>query len=279
VGFGRLADRPWASSANQPAVFGCVLDINASVKGARFVRFCDAFQHSADHRLKMCRDFCKARSRNERHYQAWARSALRVRRSTVPKLTVITRKAYGGAYLRHVQQAHSHRRELCVAHRRNAVMGAEGAVNIVYKVNWTARPRRSANPCAKRRSPSFRERFANPYVAGRARGYIRCRDRAFRDARELTNRASFPRKQARHQSQKEARQYPAVRSRYIYRDGASQRVALPATWTSYETVHVYAESTNIDFLDRSRIIKTCQRDVKTLCCSSRSEGGLKRWPC
>ncbi len=169
VGFARLDGHPVGVVANQPAIMAGALDIDASVKGARFVRFCDAFNLPLvvfedvpgflpgtqqelggiiRHGAKLLYAFCEA---------------------TVPKLTVITRKAYGGAYC-----------VMCSKHIRAdynaawptaevAVMGPEGAVNIIFRRQLEA----AEDPAARRAElvADYTDRFANPYVAA-GRGYL-----------------------------------------------------------------------------------------------------------
>jgi propionyl-CoA carboxylase beta subunit len=160
VGFARLGGRSVGVIANQPAVMAGVLDINASAKGARFIRFCDAFniplvtfedvpgflpgvaqEHGGiiKHGAKLLYAYCEA---------------------TVPKLTVITRKAYGGAYdvmsSRHVRGDYN----VAWPTAEIAVMGPKGAVEILYKDEAT-----------EEREAEYREKFAHPYLAA-ARGYV-----------------------------------------------------------------------------------------------------------
>jgi propionyl-CoA carboxylase beta chain len=160
VGFARLGGRPVGVVANQPAVLAGVLDLNASVKGARFIRLCDAFnvplvtfedvpgflpgvaqEHGGiiKHGAKLLYAYCEA---------------------TVPKLTVITRKAYGGAY--DVMSSKHIRGDYNVAWptAEIAVMGPKGAVEILDKGEAT-----------DQREAEYRERFAHPYLAA-ARGFL-----------------------------------------------------------------------------------------------------------
>jgi acetyl-CoA carboxylase carboxyltransferase component len=169
VGFARLNGHSVGVVANQPNVLAGALDIDASDKAARFIRFCDAFnipivsfvdvpgflpgltqEHGGiiRHGAKMIYAYCEA---------------------TVPKLTVVTRKAYGGAYI-----------VMCSKHLRSdvnlawptteiAVMGPDGAVNIVFKDEIA----KAADPAARRKEleAEYREKFANPYVAAE-RGFV-----------------------------------------------------------------------------------------------------------
>ena len=163
VGFARMDGAPVGLVANQPAVMAGVLDIDASVKAARFVRFCDAFniplitfvdvpgfmpgvaqEHGGiiRHGAKLIYAYCEA---------------------TVPKLTVITRKAYGGAYI--VMSSKQIRGDLNVAWptAEIAVMGPEGAVNIIFRSELE----QAADPDALRSQmiADYREKFASPYQA------------------------------------------------------------------------------------------------------------------
>ena len=169
VGFARLGGRPVGVVANQPAVLAGVLDIESSKKGARFIRFCDAFniplltfedvpgflpgtdqewRGIIDNGAKLLYAYCEA---------------------TVPKLTVITRKAYGGAY--DVMSSKHIRGDYNIAWptAELAVMGASGAVNIIFR-----REIKAAKDQEKRRKElvdEYNEKFANPYVAAEL-GYI-----------------------------------------------------------------------------------------------------------
>jgi propionyl-CoA carboxylase beta chain len=169
IGFGRLGGRPVGIVANQPASLAGCLDISASLKAARFVRFCDCFNIPLvtfvdvpgflpgtaqefggiiKHGAKLLYAYCEA---------------------TVPKLTVIARKAYGGAY--DVMSSKHIRGDVNFAYptAEIAVMGPEGAVNILYKREMDA----AKDPAALRQEKTreYREKFANPYIAAE-RGYV-----------------------------------------------------------------------------------------------------------
>jgi len=169
VGYGRLNGRPIGVVAQQPGVLAGVLDINSSVKAARFVRFCDCFniplltfvdvpgflpgvgqEHGGiiRHGAKLLYAYCEA---------------------TVPKLTVITRKAYGGAY--DVMSSKHIRGDVNFAWptAEIAVMGVEGAVNIIFRDQIAKAEDADATRAELTRE--YRERFANPYSAA-ARGYV-----------------------------------------------------------------------------------------------------------
>ncbi len=169
IGFARLGGRTVGVVANQPLILAGVVDIKASIKGARFVRFCDCFniplvtfedvpgfmpgvnqEHDGIimHGAKLVYAYCEA---------------------TVPKLTVITRKSYGGAYI--VMSCKQIRGDYNVAWPSSeiAVMGPDGAVNIIYKKEIAE----SKDPAAKRQEliQLYRDKFSNPYIAA-SRGYI-----------------------------------------------------------------------------------------------------------
>ena len=171
VGFARLDGRPVGIVANQPANLAGVLDINASVKGARFVRFCDAFNIP----LITFEDVPGFLPGTQQEWggiiKHGAKLLFAFAEATVPKITVITRKAYGGAYC--VMSSKHIRTDMNFAwpSAEIAVMGPEGAVNIVYKreIEKAAESERDALRAEK--VEEFRERFANPYVAAE-RGYI-----------------------------------------------------------------------------------------------------------
>ncbi|MGH9728238.1 MAG: acyl-CoA carboxylase subunit beta, partial [Candidatus Acidiferrales bacterium] len=171
VGFARLDGRPVGIVANQPAFLAGVLDINASVKGARFVRFCDAFNIP----LITFQDVPGFLPGTQQEFggiiKHGAKLLFAYAEATVPKITVITRKAYGGAYC--VMSSKHIRTDINFAWptAEIAVMGPEGAVNIVYKREIERAPESERENLRREKIAEFRERFANPYVAAE-RGYI-----------------------------------------------------------------------------------------------------------
>ena len=171
IGFARLDGRPVGVVANQPAVLSGVLDINASVKGARFVRFCDAFNIP----LITFEDVPGFLPGTEQEFGGIIRHGAKLlyafAEATVPKLTVITRKAYGGAYC--VMSSKHIRTDANFAWptAEIAVMGPEGAVNIVYKRELDRAPEAERERLRQEKIAEFRARFANPYIAAE-RGYI-----------------------------------------------------------------------------------------------------------
>jgi propionyl-CoA carboxylase beta chain len=169
VGFARMNGRPVGIVANQPAVLAGVLDIDASVKAARFVRFCDAFNVPL-------LTFVDVPGFLPGTDQEWngiivhgAKLLYAFAEATVPKVTVITRKAYGGAY--DVMASKHIRADVNFAFptAEIAVMGPEGAVNIVFRKELVA----AADPAAERARliEEYREKFANPYKAAEL-GYV-----------------------------------------------------------------------------------------------------------
>src|SRR5213083_1879943 len=169
VGFARLGGRPVGIVANQPAYLAGTLDINASVKGARFVRFCDAFNIP----LVTFEDVPGFLPGTVQEYGGIIRHGAKLlfafAEATVPKVTIITRKAYGGAYC--VMSSETMRTDFNYAWptAELAVMGPEGAVNILHKRELDA----AKDPATARaeKVAEFREKFANPYIAA-ARGFL-----------------------------------------------------------------------------------------------------------
>jgi len=169
VGFARFAGQSVGIVANQPAVLAGCLDIDASVKGARFVRFCDAFNIP----LVTFEDVPGFLPGTAQEFGGIIRHGAKLlyafAEATVPKITVITRKAYGGAYC--VMSSKHIRTDLNFAYptAEIAVMGPEGAVNILHRRELA----RADDPDRLRREKveEFREKFANPYVAA-DRGFV-----------------------------------------------------------------------------------------------------------
>ncbi|MCC7118822.1 MAG: acyl-CoA carboxylase subunit beta [Anaerolineales bacterium] len=169
VGFARLGGHSVGIVANQPAVLAGVLDIDASEKGARFVRFCDAFNIPII-TFEDVPGFLPGT--NQEHHgiiRSGAKLLYAYCEATVPKLLVITRKAYGGAYC--VMSSKHIRSDLNLAWptAEIAVMGPDGAVNIIFRKELE-----KAKDPVKRKAElvaDYKEKFANPYVAA-SRGYI-----------------------------------------------------------------------------------------------------------
>src|SRR6202158_4426082 len=169
VGFARLNGKPVGIVANQPAFLAGVLDISASIKGARFVRFCDCFNIP----LITFEDVPGFLPGTQQEFGGiithGAKLLYAFSEATVPKITVITRKAYGGAYC--VMASKHIRADVNYAWptAEIAVMGPEGAVDIVYKRELDKASDRAET--RQKKIEEFRDRFANPYVAAE-RGFV-----------------------------------------------------------------------------------------------------------
>jgi propionyl-CoA carboxylase beta chain len=169
VGFGRFDGMPVGVVANQPAAMAGVLDINASNKGARFVRFCDCFNIP----LVIFEDVPGFMPGTHQEHGGIIKHGAKLiyafAEATVPRVTVITRKAYGGAYI--VMSSKHLRGDIIMAYPNAeiAVMGADGAVNIICR----SQIKKAEDPEAERRRliEDYREKFSNPYKAAE-HGYI-----------------------------------------------------------------------------------------------------------
>jgi propionyl-CoA carboxylase beta chain len=169
VGFARLGGHSIGIVANQPAVLAGVLDIEASEKAARFVRFCDSFNVPLLTFVDVPGFLPGLDQEHGGIIRAGAKLLYAYCETTVPKMTVITRKAYGGAY--DVMSSKHIRGDVNFAwpSAEIAVMGPEGAVNIIFRKELA----QAENPEERRQElvEEYREKFANPYVAA-SRGYI-----------------------------------------------------------------------------------------------------------
>jgi propionyl-CoA carboxylase beta chain len=169
IGFARLAGQPVGVVANQPAYLAGVLDIDASVKAARFVRFCDCFNIP----IITFEDVPGFLPGVNQEYGGIIRHGAKLlyayAEATVPKITVVTRKAYGGAYC--VMGSKHIRTDINFAYptAEIAVMGAEGAVGILYRRDLSGALDQEAVRRAK--IEEYRDKFASPYVAAE-RGFI-----------------------------------------------------------------------------------------------------------
>lgn len=169
VGFGRIGGMSVGVVANQPAVLAGVLDINASIKGARFIRFCDAFNIP----LIVLEDVPGFLPGTEQEWggiiKHGAKLLFAFSEATVPKITVITRKAYGGAY--DVMNSKHIRADFNFAWptAEIAVMGPKGAVEIIFKKEIENADDSEAK--LNEKISEFTEKFANPYIAAE-RGYV-----------------------------------------------------------------------------------------------------------
>lgn len=169
VGFARLAGRSVGIVANQPAVLAGVLDIDSSLKGARFVRFCDAFNIP----LLVFEDVPGFLPGTDQEWRGIIKHGAKLLyafcEATVPRVTVITRKAYGGAY--DVMNSKHIRGDMNFAWptAEIAVMGPKGAVEIIFKKEIEQASEKDR--AIEQKVNEYREKFANPYVAAE-RGYI-----------------------------------------------------------------------------------------------------------
>ncbi|NTW11127.1 MAG: acyl-CoA carboxylase subunit beta [Chlorobiaceae bacterium] len=163
IGFARLQGRSVGIVANQPAVMAGVLDINASDKAARFIRFCNAFNIP----IITFVDVPGFLPGVEQEYGGIIRHGAKMlfaySAATVPKLTVIMRKAYGGAYLAMCSKDLDADRVVCWPGAEIAVMGADGAVEIIFRDEI----KKAQDPAARHKElvTEYRESFATPYVA------------------------------------------------------------------------------------------------------------------
>ncbi|MFN0167485.1 MAG: acyl-CoA carboxylase subunit beta [Bryobacteraceae bacterium] len=199
VGFAHLGGQSVGIVANQPAHLAGCLDINSSVKGARFVRFCDAFNIP----IVTFEDVPGFLPGTDQEYGGIIRHGAKLlyayAEATVPKITVITRKAYGGAYC--VMGSKHVRTDVNFAYptAEIAVMGPEGAVNIIYRKELADAA--DASQLRAKRTAEFRERFASPFIAAE-RGFVddvieprETRPRLIKALRMLENKVdTMPRK-------------------------------------------------------------------------------------
>jgi propionyl-CoA carboxylase beta chain len=169
VGFGRIAGEAVGIVANQPQSMAGVLDIDSSTKGARFVRFCDAFNIP----LVVFEDVPGFLPGTDQEWRGIIRHGAKLlyafAEATVPKITIITRKAYGGAY--DVMNSKHIRGDMNYAWptAEIAVMGPKGAVEIIFRKEISESA--SAKEKEEELTNDYRERFANPFIAAE-RGYI-----------------------------------------------------------------------------------------------------------
>ncbi len=169
VGYARLGGSAVGIVANQPMVLAGVLDINASVKAARFVRACDAFNVPLITFVDVPGYLPGADQEHNGIIMSGAKLLYAFCEATVPKLTVTTRKSYGGAYC--VMSSKHIRADLNIAWptAEIAVMGPEGAVEIIYRREL----KEAEDPAARKQelAEDYRQTFANPYIAA-SRGFI-----------------------------------------------------------------------------------------------------------
>jgi len=163
IGFGRLAGRPVGILANQPCVLAGALDIDASDKAARFVRFCNAFNIPLLTFVDVPGFLPGVEQERGGIIRHGAKLLFAYSAATVPKITVVLRKAYGGAYIAMCSKGLGADRVVAWPTAEIAVMGAEGAAEIVFRREIDS----AEDQSAKRRElvDDYRETFSNPYVA------------------------------------------------------------------------------------------------------------------
>ncbi|HTW55682.1 MAG TPA: acyl-CoA carboxylase subunit beta [Thermoplasmata archaeon] len=171
VGLARLAGRPVGVVANNPAVLAGTLDIDASVKGARFVRFCDAFNLPLVTFVDVPGFLPGTAQEHGGIIRHGAKLLYAYAEATVPMLTVILRKAYGGAYDVMCSKHLGGDLNLAWPTAEIAVMGADGAVNILFRRDLERAPEADRAATRARLADDYRREFLNPYLAAE-RGYI-----------------------------------------------------------------------------------------------------------
>jgi len=169
VGFARLNGKPVGIVAQQPAWLAGIIDINAAVKGARFIRFCDAFNIPLVSFVDVPGFMPGADQEHSGIIKNGAKFIYAYAEATVPKVAVIIRKAYGGAYI--VMSSKHLRGDINYSWPTGeiAVMGPEGAVNVLFRreIAKSEKPEETRQHLVN----EYKERFSNPYVAA-AMGYI-----------------------------------------------------------------------------------------------------------
>lgn len=169
VGFARLGGRPIGIIANQPAIAAGCLDINASDKAARFIRFCDAFNVPIINLVDVPGFLPGVNQETGGIIRHGAKLLYAYSEATVPKITLIVRKAYGGAYLAMCSRDLGADAVFAWPGAEIAVMGPDGAANIIFRREIQA----AENPAEARKEKieDYRSKFANPFVAA-ARGFV-----------------------------------------------------------------------------------------------------------
>ena len=210
VGFGRVEGHPVGVVANQPMQFAGTLDIDASEKAARFVRTCDAFNIP----VLTFVDVPGFLPGTDQEWNGIIRRGAKLiyayAEATVPLVTVITRKAYGGAYDVMGSKHLGADINLAWPTAQIAVMGAQGAVNILYRKELQATADGPPRPRRAELIDEYEDTLANPYVAAE-RGYVDAVITPARDPRRDRPRAAAAAHQARDAAAQEAREHPAVR--------------------------------------------------------------------
>jgi acetyl-CoA carboxylase carboxyltransferase component len=169
IGFARMDGYPVGFVANQPMVLAGVLDINSSDKGARFIRFCDAFHIPLITLVDTPGFLPGVEQEHEGIIRHGAKMIFAYAEATVPKVSVILRKAYGGAYIVMSSKHLGGDLNFAWPSAEVAVMGPEGAVNIIYRRDLAAAD--NADALRSEKTRQYRDEMANPYIAA-SKGYL-----------------------------------------------------------------------------------------------------------
>jgi methylmalonyl-CoA decarboxylase subunit alpha len=163
VGFAKLNGRTVGIFANQPKIFAAVLDINSSDKAARFIRFCDAFNIPIISLVDVPGFLPGVSQEHGGIIRHGAKLLFAIAEATVPKISLIIRKSYGGSMIAMSSKSLGYDRVMAFPTAEVAVMGAEGAANIIFRTEINE----SDNPDEKRKEKieDFKKEFMNPYVA------------------------------------------------------------------------------------------------------------------
>ena len=169
VGFAKLAGRTVGLFANQPTVYAASLDIDSSDKAARFLRFCDAFNVPIVSLVDVPGFLPGVTQEHGGIIRHGAKILYAIAEATVPKVALIIRKAYGGAFIAMASKSLGYDRVLAFPSAEIAVMGAEGAANIIFRRDIAA----ADDPAAKRQEKvdEFRQTVMNPFIAA-GHGFI-----------------------------------------------------------------------------------------------------------
>lgn len=167
--FGRIAGRPVGIIANQPKVLAGVLDVNASDKASRFVRFCDSFNIPLLTLVDTPGYLPGVDQEHSGIIRHGAKLLYSYSEATVPKFTVVMRKAYGGAYIAMCSRHLGADMVIAWPTAEIAVMGPEGAANIIFRKEITSS--KDPESTRKEKVQEYEDKFANPYVAA-SRGYV-----------------------------------------------------------------------------------------------------------
>ena len=163
VGFAKLGGRTVGIFANQPMYFAASLDINASDKAARFIRFCDAFNIPIISMVDVPGFLAGVSQEHGGIIRHGAKILYAIAEATVPKIALVIRKAYGGAYVAMASKSIGYDRVIAYPTAEIAVMGGEGAANIIFKREIAEA--KDKEQVRAQKIKEYRETFMNPYVA------------------------------------------------------------------------------------------------------------------